>query len=245
MTRCRALLAIEALALLGLLVFALTRPVTESRGRDEIDYRNWQPFPLAAQQTVTQPLPLQQDQLAGLAIPYQLQGSQPAQIRVLVVDAGGRALIESVEQLAPSKAMDFATVRVEAPAGTDQVTATIQRVDRLNGVLNLEAFPTDTTGRPSMVELPTNTLAVVTLYGAWGPAILKAPVYASRVASLAAPWLPEPVELVLTAVFLVLGLALVAMLASERVEPEASPIMAAEFAPADATSSRDRDPRLP
>jgi hypothetical protein len=245
MTRCRALLAVEALALLGLLVWALARPVTESRGRDEIDYRNIQPFPLTAQQTVTQPLPLQQDLLSGIAIPYQRQGSQPARIRVRVDDSNGLALFQAVEQLPPSQPMDFATVRVKAPSGTDLVTVTIQRVDDLGGSLNLEASPIATSGRRPMLEQPSSTLALVTLYGPWQPAVLKAPIYATRVASLAPPWFPEPVALVLAALFLALGLALVAMLVIDRVEPEASPIMAAEFAPADATSSRDRDPRVP
>ncbi|HLB76118.1 MAG TPA: hypothetical protein VJO72_03710, partial [Candidatus Dormibacteraeota bacterium] len=109
MTRCRVMVAVEALALLGILVWALARPVTAARGRDEIDYRHLQPFPLAAQQTVTQDVPLRQErlidvppdqeQLSGIAIPYQLPGSLPARIRVLVTDQSGLALVQVVQQL--------------------------------------------------------------------------------------------------------------------------------------------------
>lgn len=237
MTRCRVIVAVEALALLGILVWALARPVTAARGRDEIDYRNLQPLALGAQQAVTQEVPLQQEQLSGIALPYQLQGSLPARIRVLVMDASGLALVQVVEQLAPSKAMEFATVRVEGRRATGTITVTIQRVDDLGGQLSLEVFPTDTTGRPSMLEQPDTTLAVQTLYGAWRPAVLKAPLYADRVASLAPPWLPAPVEFVLLALFLVLGLTLLVVLASRK--------EIRMFAPDDATASRDRDPRLP
>ena len=101
MTRCRVIVAVEALALLAILVWALARPVTAARGRDEIDYRHLQPFPLAAQQTVTQDMPLQQDQVSGIAIPYQLTGRLPARIRVLITDQGGLALVQLVHPLEP------------------------------------------------------------------------------------------------------------------------------------------------
>lgn len=255
MTRCRVVVAVEALALLGILVWALARPVTAARGRDEIDYRHLQPLPLAAQQTVTQDIPLRQkqlidvprdeEQLSGIAIPYQLTGRLPARIRVLVTDQGGLALVQVVQQLEPSKPLEFAPVRVDGRQATGAVTVTIQRVDDLGGELTLGAFPTDTTGRPSMLQQPDATLAVQTLYGAWQPAVLKAPLYADRVASLAPPWLPQPVELVLGALFLVLGLAVPLLIGIDRGDPEGSPIMARELAPTDAISGRNRDPRLP
>ncbi len=245
MTRCRVIVAVEALALLGILVWALARPVTATRGRDEIDYRHLQPFPLAAQQTVTQDVPLQQDQLSGIAIPYQLAGRLPAQIRVLVTDQSGLALVQLVQQFEPSKTLEFATVRVEGRQTTGSVTVTIQRVDDLGGPLTLAAFPTDNTGRPSMLEQPDTTLALQTLYGAWRPAVVKAPLYAGLVASLAPPWLPLPVDLVLVALFLMLGLDLLVLIGIDRGDPERSPIMARELAPTDAIPDRDRDPRLP
>ncbi len=245
MTRCRVIVAVEAMALLGILVWALARPVTAARGRDEIDYRHLQPLSLAAQQTVTQEVPLQQEQLSGIAIPYQLQGSLPARIRVLVTDADGLALVQVVQQLPPSKPLEFATVRVEGQRATGPVTVTIQRVDDLGGPLTLGVFPTGTTGRPSMLQQPDATLAVQTLYGAWRAAVLKAPLYTDRVASLAPPWLPQPVELVLVALFLVLGLAVPLLIRIDRGDREGSPIMAPELAPTDAISGRNRDPRLP
>ncbi len=128
MTRCRVIVAGEALALLGILVWALARPVTAARGRDEIDYRHLLPLPLAAQQTVTQDLPLRQErlidvpadqeQLSGIAIPYQLPGGLPARIRVLVTDQTGLALVQVVQQFEPSKTLEFATVRVEGRQAT-------------------------------------------------------------------------------------------------------------------------------
>ncbi len=255
MTRCRALVAVEALALLGILVWALARPVTAARGRDEIDYRHLQPLPLAAQQTVTQDVPLRQEQLidvplrqqelSGIAVPYQLTGHLPAQIRVLITDQSNLALVQVVEQLEPSKTLEFATVRVNGGQATATVTVSIRRVDDLGGQLTLGAFPTATSGRPSMREQADTTLAVQTLYGAWRPAVLKAPPYADRVASLAPPWLPLPVDLVLVALFLILGLGLLVLIGIDRGDPEGSPIMARELAPTDAIPGRDRDPRLP
>jgi hypothetical protein len=245
MTRCRVVVAVEALALLGILVWALARPVTAARGRDEIDYRHLQPFPLAAQQSVTQDLPIRLDELSGIAIPYQLQGQLPARIRVLITDQNNLALVQVVQQLEPSKTLEFATVRVNAGQATGTVSVTIQRVDDLGGQLTLGAFPTGTTGRPSMVDQPDTTLAVQTLYGAWRPAALKAPLYANRVASLAPPWLPLPVDLVLVALFVILGLTLLVLIGIDRGELEGSPIMARELAPTDAIPGRDRDPRLP
>ncbi len=255
MTRCRVIVAVEALALLGILVWALARPVTAARGRDEIDYRHLLPLPLAAQQTVTQDLPLRQErlidvpadreQLSGIAIPYQLPGGLPARIRVLVTDQTGLALVQVVQQFEPSKTLEFATVRVEGRQTTGSVTVTIQRVDDLGGPLTLAAFPTDNTGRPSMLEQPDTTLALQTLYGAWRPAVVKAPLYADLVASLAPPWFPLPVDLVLVALFLMLGLDLLVLIGIDRGDPEGSPIMARELAPTDAIPDRDRDPRLP
>ena len=224
MTRCRALLAIEALALLGILVWALARPVTAARGRDEIDYLHLQPLPLGAQQTVTQEVPLQQEQLSGIAIPYQLRGGLPARIRVLVTDAGGLALVQVVQQLSPSRLLAIATVRVEGQRATGPVTVTIQRVDGLGGQLSLEGFPTGASGRPSMLEQPETTLAVQTLYGAWRPALGKVPIYPTRLDSLAPPWLREPVGMVLTAVFLMLSLALVTVLGTRSVEQDGPPV---------------------
>jgi hypothetical protein len=244
MTRCRVMVAVEALALLGIVVWALARPVTAARGRDEIDFRHLQPFPLTAQQTVTQDVPLQQDQLSGIAIPYQLTGRLPAQIRVLVADQSGLALVQLVHQLEPSKPLEFDTVQVEGRRAGGSVTVTIQRVDDLGGQLTLGAFPTDTTDRPSMRQQPDTTLALQTLYGAWGPAVLKAQLYADRVASLAPPWLPLPVDLVLVTLFLILGLALLLLIGIDRGDLEGSPIMARELAPTDAIPDRDRDPRL-
>ncbi len=245
MTRRRVIVAVEALALMGILVWALARPVTAARGRDEIDYRHLQRLPLAAQQTVTQDVPLQQEQLSGIAIPYQLPGGLSARIRVLVTDTSGLALVQVVQQLAPSKTLEFATVRIEGGQTSGTVTVTIQRVDDLGGPLTLGVFPTGTTGRPSMLQLPDTVLAVETLYGAWRPAVLKAPLYADRVASLAPPWLPQPVDLVLVALFLMLGLALPLLIGFDRGDQEGSPIMTRELAPTDATSGRNRDPRLP
>jgi len=245
MTRCRAIVAVEALALLGIMVWALARPVTAARGQDEIDYRHLQPLPLGAQQAVTQEVPLQQEQLSGIALPYQLQGSRPARIRVLVTDTSGLALVQVVQQLQPSRVLEFATVRVEGRQATGSVTVAIQRVDDLGGPLTLAAFPTGTTGRPSMLEQPDTTLALQTLYGAWRPAVVKAPLYADRVASLAPPWFPLPVDLVLVALFLMLGVDLLVLIGIDRGDPEGSPIMARELAPTDAIPDRDRDPRLP
>lgn len=245
MTRCRVIVAVEALALLAILVWALARPVTAARGRDEIDYRHLQPFPLAAQQTVTQDMPPQQDQVSGIAIPYQLTGRLPARIRVLITDQGGLALVQLVHPLEPSKPLEFDTVQVEGRQATGSVTVTIQRVDDLGGQLTLGAFPTNGTGRPSMLEQPGMTLALQTLYGARGPAVLKTPLYADRVASLAPPWFPLPADLVLVALFLMLGLDMLVLIGIDRSDPEGSPIMARELAPTDAIPDRDRDPRLP
>ena len=254
MTRCRVIVAVEALALLGILVWALARPVTAARGRDEIDYRHLQPFPLVAQQAVTQDMPLRQErlidvppdqeQLSGIAIPYQLPGRLPASIRVLVTDQNNLALVQVVQRLEPSKTLEFATVRVNGGRVTGTVSVTIQRVDDLGGRLTLGAFPTDTTDRPSMLQQPDTTLALQTLYGAWRPAVLKAPLYADQVASLAPPWLPLPVDLVLVTLFLILGLALLLLIGIDRGGLEGSPIMARELAPTDAIPDRDRDPRL-
>jgi hypothetical protein len=245
MTRCRVVVAVEALALLGTLVWALARPVTAARGRDEIDYRHLQPFPLAAQQTVTQDVPLRLDEVSGIAVPYQLTGRLPARIRVLITDQSNLALVQVVQQLEPSKTLEFATVRVNAGHAAGTVSVTVQRVDDLGGQLTLGAFPTGTTGRPSMVDQPDTTLAVQTLYGAWRPAVLKAPLYADRVASLAPPWFPLPVDLVLVALFLILGLTLLVLIGIDRGDLEGSPIMARELAPTDAIPGRDRDPRIP
>ena len=226
MRRCRALLAVEALALLGILVWALARPVTAGRGRDEIDYRHLQPLPLGSQQTVTQEVPLQQEQFSGIAIPYQLRGGLPARIRVLITDAQGLALVQVVEQLPPSKLLANASVRVEGQRATGSVTVTVQRVDDLGGQLTLGVFPTGATGRPSMLEQPDATLAVQTLYGAWRPAARKVPLYAARVDSLAPPWLQGPVGVALTAVFLMLSLALVTVLATRWVGQDGPPASA-------------------
>jgi hypothetical protein len=222
MTRCRALLAVEALALVGILVWALALPVTAARGRDEIDYRHLQPFPMGSQQTVTQEVPLQQEQLSGIAIPYQLPSRLPARIRVLVRDASGLALVQVVQQLPPTKLLAFSTVRVEGQQATGTVTVTIQRVDDLGGQLTLGVFPTGASGRPSMLQQPGTTLAVQTLYGAWRPAVGKVPLYATRIDSLAPPWVREPVAVVLIALLLALGLALVAALATRSTEEDGS-----------------------
>jgi hypothetical protein len=226
MTRCRALLAIEALALLGIVVWALARPVTAARGRDEIDYRHLQPLPLAVQQKVAQAVSLQEEQFSGIAIPYQLPGSLPARIRVLVTDAHGLALIQVVQLLPPSKLLAVSTVRVEGQRATGTVTVTIQRVDDLGGQLTLGVFPTGASGRPSMLGQPDSTLAVETLYGAWRPALGKVPLYATRIDSLAPPWLQGPVGVALTAVFLMLSLALVTVLATRWVGQDGPPVSA-------------------
>jgi len=245
MTRCRVIVAVEALALLGILVWALARPVTAARGRDEIDYRHLQPLLLHSGQLLRQPMPLQQDHFSGVAIPYQLQGTRSAEIRVLLLDAEGRSLADSRIRLAPTKVLDFITVHVDGGTSSAGVLVAVERWDQGSSDLNLAAYPTADTGRPSMLQQPDTTLALQTLYGAWGPAVLKAQLYADRVASLAPPWFPLPVDLVLVALFLMLGLDLLVLIGIDRGDPEGSPIMARELAPTDAIPDRDRDPRLP
>lgn len=245
MTRCRALLAAEALAVLGIVVWALVRPVTAARGRDEIDYRHLQPLPLHSGQLLRQPIPLQRDQLSGIAIPYQLQGGRPAEIRVAVLDVDGRALSDGLYRLSPTTALTFLSVRVEGGITPGPILVVVERSDEGSAGLNLAAYPSANADRPPMAQQPDTTLAAETLYGAWRPAILKAPLYANRVSSLAPPWLPESIELILAGLFLVLGLTLATLVAIDRSEPESSPIMARELAPADATTGRDRDPRVP
>jgi hypothetical protein len=219
--------------------------VTAARGRDEIDYRHLQPLLLHSGQLLRQPLPLQQDHFSGVAIPYQLPGTRPAEVRVLVLDAEGQRLADSRIRLAPTRVLDFITVRVDGVTSSAAVLVAVERSDQGGSDLNLAAYPTADTGRPSMLQQPDTTLAVQTLYGAWRPAVLKAQLYADRVASLAPPWLPLPLDLVLVTLFLILGLALLLLIGIDRGDLEGSPIMARELAPTDAIPDRDRDPRLP
>ncbi len=94
------------------------------------------------------------------------------------------------------------------PPGSPAVALFWDAVDPLSG----RAIPYPNRAGPE--STPSRRVAVATGYGLRKPALLRLGTIESRVASLAPPWLPQPLPSLLAVAGLLLGAALVAAIAA-------------------------------
>jgi hypothetical protein len=145
---------------------------------------------------------------------------KPARVQARLTSSDGAVLSDTIESLGDTRApywlqptgdgsflqdygAAFHAIRLP-PKTKGTVLLSLTRVDGEPGPLVF--FVSDVAhpgagSRPTILERPGQTLDLQTEYGAPRPALAKAPVFVSRVQSLAPPWLPFPLpELLLAGV---------------------------------------------
>jgi hypothetical protein len=212
----------------GALAAMLMTTVPGDRGRDEVNFLTINELPLWPGGVLTQPVPLQRSSPHDIALPYRWFGAQPARLDVRVTTGDGALLMSTVQALDDSRApkwlqplgdgsywQDHRATFTSLPLPATASGTVILRVERVDHEPDkVVLFVSDRlsppsppiTGRqpdmrPTLVELPTQYLDLITEYGTPGPAVAKIPVYVSRLHSLAPPWMPFPLpELLLVLV---------------------------------------------
>ena len=221
----RALYAVAGLLIFAAIVApALASHVYADRGRDETFYLSVHELPVQPGGMVTQPIPLQRSDPAAVELPYRWLGAQPALVDVRLSNADGSVVSERQELFPNSRGskvlqptgngsvwqdLQAAFKAVTLPSGlAGEVTLSLTRVDQLNGTFVLFASDaasaaagvdvgTQPDKRPPIAGRPTEVLDLETEYGSMSPALAKVPTYVSRIASIAPPWIPAPIFILL------------------------------------------------
>jgi hypothetical protein len=214
------------LVFVAVLVSILATNVYGDRGRDEINLFSIHAISVAPGDTLTQPVPLQRESPYSINVPYRWLGAGPARVEERLTASDGSLLSDTTQALTNTRAPSFPQPTYGAPlednasvhvirvpsTAIGTVVLSITRLDQEARPLEFfasfkPALPNGVeTGsqpglRPTMLERPTEILALETEYGAPRPALAKAPVFVSRVQSLAPPWMPFPLpELLLVAI---------------------------------------------
>jgi hypothetical protein len=212
---------IAALALFaGSLAIALAASVYGDRGRDETFYLTIHALPVAAGDMVAQPVPLQRADASAIEVPYRWLGAAPATVEETLATTGGSTVFDRTEQFPNSRGnrllqptgngsvwqnLTAVFKVIPLPRGLpDTVVLSLKRVDSNPGTLfffasNSIAPPagadlgTQPDKRPAMIGRPGQVLDLETEYGAPRPAVAKVPTYLERIQSIAPPWMPAAV----------------------------------------------------
>jgi hypothetical protein len=226
------LMAPATLLVASLAAWALLTPVHPSRGIDELDLYDVRPIPLQAASDLTQQIEIQRPHPSAIRFPYRWLDSRPALVRVTLLTENGETLQQTVERLPDSAAprwlrpvsngATFESLRatyheLPLPAGAQgRLLLRLSRVDTYGSELDLFVGPVpgpyliSHRGSPAQTRQPLLEqsgllLDFQTFYGDREPAWRKAGDYATRLNSLAPPWLPGPLPEVLLVAFLVAG----------------------------------------
>jgi hypothetical protein len=233
----------------GIVAAALASPVYADRGRDEAFYLTIHELPVAPGAKVTQPVPLQRPDASAIEVPYRWLNAEPAIVQVRLVSATGATMSDRQEAFSFSRGSKLlqptgngtvwqdqqaAFKTIALPSGlSGTVVLSMTRVDQTGGTLIL--FASDTVPsqsnaglgtqpdkRPPIVERPSEVLDVETEYGALQPAVVKVPKYLSRIASIAPPWIPAPIFVLLFIAAFLIALYLFTLVALTQPLPESN-----------------------
>ena len=239
---CRALVGLFALALVVTAVGAAWRPEPVLRGTDEIYYLDIRGLNLQPGEAWGEDLPIQHPDLSVISFPYRVDGGRPAQIRLRVETADGRAIADRLLTLAPTPSIDSRSVWFQAtfwgPVARYEEMAITGAPDAGALKLSFYVLPgsppvalfwdfidpvTGTAGRYPLgvgpESITTKRVGVATGYGRLTPAPLRLGTYETRVARLSPPWLPQPLPALLLVAGLVLAGGLVRSLATSGPRP--------------------------
>jgi hypothetical protein len=224
----------------GLVAIPLAAPVYGDRGRDETFYLTIHPLPVGSGASITQPVPLQRPDASAIEVPYRWLGIEPARVKETLMTTGGSTIFERTEPFPNSRGPRLlqptsngsvwqnltATLKtIAVPAGLPAtVVLILTRVDSYPATLFLFASYTVTPPtsadvgsqpdkRPTIIERQGEVLDLETEYGALQPAVVKVPKYVSRIASIAPPWIPTSIFILLFTVAVLIALFLFALAA--------------------------------